>query len=355
MESNHRDAERAVACDDPLIGRTYGSRRLPPTPRLDGVRTRLSAFWRSPVSARRFLQIAATSLLSMYVVVTSGAFVRLTASGLGCDNWPQCGDRPYPEKGYHAFIEFGNRVVAFIGILLTLVAWLAARRAQGLSPRGRRAALGAFLGAAGQIPLGGITVIFELHPVLVMSHFFLSLVVVALSVIAVLEGWRARDGAGEAVGPLWWRRLMGAGVAVCAVMVVTGAVATAAGPHSGGNDIRRLGIAVDDAVYIHVRAAAVFGIGLLVVGAWLARNRAAAPGIVRLGVVLLGFLVGQMILGEVQYRNAIPWQLVLVHVLLSATIWTLVVALAYAVWRPPGPLVEPRAARRASAPAAESL
>jgi cytochrome c oxidase assembly protein subunit 15 len=318
------------------------------------VRTRLIALWRSPVSARRFLQVALTSLFSMYVVVTSGAFVRLTASGLGCDNWPRCGDKPYPEKGYHAFIEFGNRVVAFIGILLTLAAWLAARRAQALSPRGRRAALGAFLGAAGQIPLGGITVLLSLHPVLVMSHFFLSLVVVGLSVVAVLEGWRASGGAGDAVGPQWWRRLLTVGVAVCAVMVVTGAVATAAGPHSGGTDIRRLGIPVNDAVYVHVRAAAVFGIGLLLVGGWLVRNRAAAPGVARLAGLLLVLLVGQMILGEVQYRNAIPWQLVLVHVLLSATIWTLVVAIAYAVWRPPGPLLAPSARREARAAAATS-
>ena len=30
-----------------------------------------------------------------------------------------------------------------------------------------------------------------------------------------------------------------------------------------------------------------------------------------------------MILGEVQYRNALPWGLVLVHVFLAATIWSL--------------------------------
>ena len=33
--------------------------------------------------------------------------------------------------------------------------------------------------------------------------------------------------------------------------------------------------------------------------------------------------VAQAILGEVQYRNALPWGLVLVHVVLAATIWAL--------------------------------
>jgi hypothetical protein len=51
-----------------------------------------------------------------------------------------------------------------------------------------------------------------------------------------------------------------------------------------------------------------------------------------------------MTIGEVQYRNALPWGLVLVHVTLAATIWGLTVGIAYALWRPPGPLVAPAAA-----------
>jgi cytochrome c oxidase assembly protein subunit 15 len=305
---------------------------------------RLPRARRRPVSPRRFVQVATASLVTLYLVVASGAFVRLTASGLGCDNWPRCGDKPYPEQGYHAFVEFGNRVVALIGIILTLAAWLAARRVDRLSGLARRAAMLAFLGAVAQIPLGGVTVLLELHPVAVMSHFLLALLVVAVAAVAVVEGWSAARGRGEPVGPRWWRWLVSGGVVVCAAMIVTGAVATASGPHSGGEDIRRLGLAVNDAVYVHVRASAVFGIGLLVAAVWLVRNRALAPGVARLGGVLLVVLVGQMVLGEIQYRNAIPWGLVLVHVFLAATIWTLVTAIAYAVWRPPLPLVEPRRA-----------
>lgn len=313
-------------------------------------RSQATARWRRwTVTPLRFVRVAATSLFAMFVVVTSGAFVRLTASGLGCDNWPRCGDKPYPEKGYHAFVEFGNRMVALVGIIITLVAWLAARRTPGLSSAGRRAALGALLGAVGQIPLGGITVILELHPVAVMLHFFLSFVVVACAVVALVEGWSLASGRGDAIGPRWWRLLVAAGVGACAVLVVTGAVATAAGPHSGGEDIRRLGIPVNDAVYVHVRATAVFGIGFLIAGAWLVRNRSLAPGVVRLGLLLFGVLVAQMVLGEIQYRNAIPWELVLAHVFLSATIWTLMVGLAYVLWRPPLPLVQ-EGARMAPAP-----
>ncbi|HEY5872952.1 MAG TPA: COX15/CtaA family protein, partial [Gaiellaceae bacterium] len=77
------------------------------------------------VSAPTFLRIALASCIALFVVITSGAFVRLTGSGLGCENWPSCGDKPYPEQGFHAFVEFGNRMVALVGIVLTLAAWLA--------------------------------------------------------------------------------------------------------------------------------------------------------------------------------------------------------------------------------------
>jgi hypothetical protein len=52
-----------------------------------------------------------------------------------------------------------------------------------------------------------------------------------------------------------------------------------------------------------------------------------------------------MILGEVQYRNALPWGLVLVHVFLAATIWGLSVAITAALWRPPAALAGATAAR----------
>jgi heme a synthase len=91
-------------------------------------------------------------------------------------------------------------------------------------------------------------------------------------------------------------------------------------------------------VYVHVRVAAAFGIGVLMVGWLLWRIRDAYPGVVRIWTGLLAVLVAQAILGEVQYRNALPWGLVLVHVALAASIWALSLVLAFALWRPPAPL-----------------
>jgi cytochrome c oxidase assembly protein subunit 15 len=290
-------------------------------------------------SPRRFVRWSVASLLALFVVVTSGAFVRLTDSGLGCENWPRCGDKPFPEQGFHAFVEFGNRIVALAGIALTLATWLASRRVRGLPLWVRRAALAAFLGTVAQIPLGGLTVILELHPLAVAAHFLLALVVVAVAAVVALEAWSLERGRGAAVGPRRWRLLAAVGVPACLALVVTGVVATASGPHSGGEEVERLGIEIVDAVYVHVRATAVYGVGLLIVGWWLVRNRSAAPGVARLGLALLAALLVQMAIGEIQYRNALPWGLVLVHVVLAATIWTLTVIIVWALWRPPAPLV----------------
>ena len=292
------------------------------------------------VSAQTFLWIATASAIALFFVITSGAFVRLTGSGLGCENWPRCGDKPFPEQGFHAFVEFGNRMVALAGIILTLVTLVASRRAIGLSAWGRGAAVGAFLVAVAQIPMGGITIALDLHPLAVMTHFLLGLAAFGLALIAALEAWSFRDGLAAPVGPRWLRLLVTcAGLPTCLALVVTGAVATASGPHPGSSsDVERLGLGIVDTVYVHVRVAAAFGIGVLVVGWLLWRIRDRYPGILRVWAGLLVVLVAQAIVGEVQYRNALPWGIVLGHVALAAAIWALSLGLAFVLWRPPAPL-----------------
>ena len=43
-----------------------------------------------------------------------------TGSGLGCENWPSCGETFLPPKDYNAYVEFGNRVAGFVVGLTTL-------------------------------------------------------------------------------------------------------------------------------------------------------------------------------------------------------------------------------------------
>lgn len=298
---------------------------------------------RVPATPAGFARLASATVGVLCLVVASGAFVRLTGSGLGCDNWPRCGTTPFPAQDFHAIVEFGNRIVALAGIAAALLTWLASRRVEGLDRRVRLLAVVAFLGTVAQIPLGGLTVILDLHPLAVMTHFLLALVVVALSVVVALEAWSRLIGLAAPVAPGWVRLVALVGVVGCAGMVVTGAIATASGPHPGADDaVERLGLEISDTVYVHVRATAVFGLGFLVVGWQLLRARRYAPGVVRLAGCLLAVLLAQMLVGELQYRNALPWGLVLVHVILAAAVWGLTIATVHALWRPPLALVAAR-------------
>ena len=295
---------------------------------------------RRTVSPLRFAQIALASALSLYLIVVTGAAVRLTGSGLGCDAWPGCEPGSFfPASGHHAVIEFGNRVVAVLPLTLTLVAWLSARRTPGLPGWVSWLAAGTFFGTVAQAPLGLVTIRLDLHPLMVMTHFLLALVVLAGAVVVAVEGWSALRGRAESPLPRWVRMLGIALVALGAVLVVTGAISTASGPHPGDEaDIDRFWNLLD-AVRIHVRATAIFGLTFLVVLVTLWRRRAVARGLFRAALVLLGLLLLQMAIGEAQWRNELPWWLVLVHVGMAGLVWSWLVGLAWALRRPPSPLV----------------
>ena len=289
------------------------------------------------ISPARYSQLAAASALSLYLIVITGAAVRLTGSGLGCRSWPGCQEGAFfPAAGHHSVIEFGNRAFALFPIALSLAAWVAAPRARGLPRWATWLAALVFLGTIAQAPLGLLTIRLDLHPLMVLTHFLLALVVLAGAVVLAIEAWGNVSGRRESPVPLRLRQLGVVLVVACGVLVVTGTLSTAAGPHPGDSaDIDRFWNFLD-AVWLHVRATAAFGLSFLVLLVWLARNRSRAPLLVRGAAVLLALLLVQMAVGEVQYRNELPWWLVLVHVGLAAAIWAWTVGLVTVMWRMPG-------------------
>jgi cytochrome c oxidase assembly protein subunit 15 len=278
------------------------------------------------VSSRTFRRLSYATLALLFAIVVSGATVRLTGSGLGCENWPRCGDTFLPAQDFHALVEFGNRVVGLIVGLVSLAAAAAAWRVAALPRWVVWAAAALPLTVLVQGILGGITVLVELHPLTVMAHFLLSLVALAIAVVVVLgaRGLGAEPRAASGFAPAW---LAAALVPSALVLVVTGALVTAAGPHSGGEDIRRIGNLIN-ALHVHIGATAVFGVTFLalVAALFLAREQLRVE-LVLAGVVLAVLLV-QMVIGEVQWRTELPWQVVLAHVALGTAVWAGVVALA---------------------------
>jgi heme a synthase len=288
--------------------------------------TRLSRLRTRTVSPVAFRRLSALALGALFLIVVSGATVRLTGSGLGCENWPRCGDTFLPQQDYHALIEFGNRGVGFVVGLVTLGAALAALRVDRLPRWLLLAAWALPVTVLLQGVLGGITVLIELHPLIVMGHFLLSLLALAVAVVVTLGAYEFSRRS-ETRPPLAANWLALALVPSTLALVVTGTLVTAAGPHSGGEQIRRFGL-LPDALHMHIGATAVFGIaylGLLAALLW-ARSRARTELFLAGGV--LGVLLAQMAVGEIQWRTELPWGLVLVHVALGTTVWAGVVALA---------------------------
>jgi cytochrome c oxidase assembly protein subunit 15 len=275
---------------------------------------------------RTFQRTAIATLVLLWLVVTTGALVRLTASGLGCPHWPTCqANGIVPQDSSHALIEFSNRTISGIAMLAAVATAIMAYRVAGVDRRIAHALALAAAGTVAQVPLGAITVAFDLNPYLVMSHFLLAMAVVSLSTWATVAIFRPASArsAGGWLGLLAW-----AAVVVYLALIVSGAFVTAAGPHPGSTTtpIERIGNFYD-AAWVHVRVATTFTVLLVALSIWLwKRFRGASAQ--RLSIVAVVLLGCQAAVGEYQYRNGLPWDVIAMHVALAATLLITVVMIA---------------------------
>ena len=298
---------------------------------------------RFELSPARYFQLTLVSLGALWLIVVTGAAVRLTNSGLGCRHWPGCeAGHPLPAKDYHAFIEFGNRLVGGVVIVLVLLTAVAAFFVPGLG-RGRRLAVAIFVGTLAQAPLGYLAVHSDLHWPIIAAHLLLSMALLAGAVVLALETLALRSGRAEPYAPRELRQGALAVAAAAGVLLVTGTLATAGGPHSGGGaeHVDRLW-RLQPLIYVHAAAVAVFALGLVFVLGYLASGRKRWPRLFGLALAVFVLLLVQMGLGELQYRTHLPWGLVLVHVGLAAAVWAVLVAFVTVLWRPPTALAPTR-------------
>ena len=280
----------------------------------------------SPRAYRRVTFLAA--VLLAIIIVTGGA-VRLTDSGLGCPDWPNCSPgrlAPRETSDANAMIEFVNRVftglVSVAVILAVLGSLVRVRRRRDLV----WLSFGLVAGVFAQAVLGGLTVLFHLKPQFVMAHFLLSLVLLTNALVlhrrAGQPGGRARPVAPRLVVLMSWLLL-----AAATIVVATGTVVTGAGPHSGGgreDDVERLDLYIPDVARVHGTSVVVFLTLVLVTLVVLRRARAPVHVHQRLGV-LLAVLVAQAGVGYAQYFNDIPALLVGIHIAGATAVWAAVV------------------------------
>ncbi len=280
-----------------------------------------------------FVRLSFLVLALLWVIVPSGAMVRLTASGLGCPDWPLCDGGVVPASAGHQLIEYSNRLVSGVVVFVAILTWLAARRIPDGPPSLSRWSAGVALTTAGQMPLGGVTVLTGLHPLAVGAHFLLSMVTLTFAALLVLSAvdWRAGFERG------WDRRRgpMAAVVALSAAAVLTtGAIVTAAGPHSGDDDVTKRFGDLLTAVEVHVRLAIAFTALALILVAWVTREGGTDRLTSRLTKIALPLIAAQIIVGEYQYRNGLPWGVVALHVSIAAILWVVILIACLGIIRP---------------------
>jgi heme a synthase len=301
--------------------------------------------------------LALAAVVANVVIMSTGEAVRLSKSGLGCPDWPDCTSKSLVaastagQTTLNTWIEFGNRLLNFPLVAIAGLTFIAAccyrppgaaGGGQTVPSRRRRDLiwLAAALpgGVVGQAVVGGIVVLTKLNPAWVAAHFMLSAGIVGAAVVLHI---RVQEGDGPAVTVVRKDlRIIGATlVGAVALTFAAGTVVTGTGPLAGNADARRFHLPFAGVTQFHadigwVIAALSFAllIGLPLSGA---PRRA-----VRRIYLMAGLTLVQGAIGYAQYFSGLPAGLVWVHVTVAVVIWVAVVRL-YLAMRDRGPLPAP--------------
>ena len=292
-------------------------------------------------------RIALAGVIADTVIISTGAAVRLSSSGLGCPDWPRCSaadivaSKNAGQTLLNTWIEFGNRLLNFPLVIIAVVVFVAAWR---FRPMGTRRRDLAWLGAAqpagvlAQAVIGGIVVLTKLNPAWVSVHFLLSASIVAAAVVLHV---RCTEGTGppRPVVRRDLRVLAAALVAVTCAMLAAGTVVTGTGPLAGNAAAPRYKLPLEGVTQLHA------DIGWLMTGLAVAlvlglRMSGAPPRAVRAGLIMIAALGIQGTVGYIQYFTHLPAGLVWIHVTGSMLVWIAVLRLFLAM-SDRGPLVTP--------------
>ena len=285
--------------------------------------------------------IAGLGVIASALIIPTGAAVRLSQSGLGCTNWPDCTAHSLVAAGatgdplIHRWVEFGNRLVTVAIFVVAVVVMVAAWRHRDASTGRRRRDLvwlasAQPLGIAAQAVIGGIVVLTKLAPFWVSLHYLATLPVIAAAVALWVRAGETTGPARPLVQPLV-RLVVRALLAVTAVMMAAGTLVTGTGPLAGAGDVPRYHfLTLTQVTQLHADIGWV--LGTVAVMTVLTMHLTEAPRrVVRLAWLALGLIAAQGVIGYAQYFAHLPAGLVWVHVANTAVIWITVIVLNFAI------------------------
>ena len=307
-------------------------------------------------TARSMRQIALAGVIADTVIMSTGAAVRLSSSGLGCPAWPRCStadivaSKNAGQTLLNTWIEFGNRLLNFPLVVITVLVLIAAWRFRPQGTRRNDLVWLAAIQPAGvfaQAAIGGIVVLTKLNPTTVSVHFLVSASIVAAAVVLHVRCTEGDDPP-TAVVRSDLRLLSLVLVGVTGLMLAAGTVVTGTGPLAGNAAAPRYKLPLEGVTQLHA------DIGWLMAGLAVAlvvglRMSGAPPRAVRASLIMIASLGLQGVIGYIQYFTHLPAGLVWVHVTGSMLVWIAVLRLFFAM-RDRGPLIIGQPGPQAAAP-----
>jgi cytochrome c oxidase assembly protein subunit 15 len=294
---------------------------------------RSRSFRLEPATYRR---VTLAAVVALGVIVVSGAAVRLTGSGLGCTDWPNCSDGSLVAPlEFHPMVEFLNRLFTGVVSVAVAAAVLGAYRRRPVRRDLIRWSWGLVVGVIAQIVWGGVTVMSDLHPAVVSGHFLISMALMWNAVVLahlarrpdhLIDAPRRSDRSA---------RLATVTAAWGAAALVTGPAVTGTGPHAGDENARRFAWNLTTAARLHSITMWVLVALLVATAVVIARERGGGPTLAAARLAI-GAAVAQGALGYLQYALSVPPLLVAFHVAGATIVWSLTVHLAL-VAREPDP------------------
>jgi cytochrome c oxidase assembly protein subunit 15 len=225
--------------------------------------------------------------------------------------------------GIHGLIEFGNRLLTFVLVIIAGLTFIVIRRtAMSLRFGLTWPAVLLIIGIIAQALLGGVTVLTGLNSWVVGAHFLVSGVLISIASILV---WRVyspkHDPISYTAVLLAWPIFV-----VGWVTVIVGVVVTGAGPHAGDASTPRNGFDLETWQHYHSWPAYIMT-ALVLVSLVLAYRsvkspRWSNPAVKSLGVLLIVSVL-QGALGVVQANMGVPALLAGVHMLGASLIISL--------------------------------
>lgn len=262
-------------------------------------------------------RLAVVSLVCVAAIVLTGAAVRVTGSGLGCADWPNCmKGRLTPPLQYHSLIEFGNRMVTVLLVVVIGATFLASLLRRPF--RGDLAWLSGALvaGVLVEAVVGGIVVYTKLNPYLVVVHFFATMLLLVAAAVLVHRVSRDYASPGRALVPRPVLLLSRALVLLVAVVIAAGAATTGTAPDAGGAQgqvvAKRIPVPLREMAELH-STLALFLIGMVLSLAVVLHALDVPERVRKSARMLVVVLVLQAVVGYTQYFTHLPALLVEVH------------------------------------------